>query len=202
LGEIEDSTNQNKIESLSQMSQSDREGFERRKGTGMKEEIINRVANSKLKTIDLEDFYPEGKRVVFDIKDWLFEGLILREKDFRESVKTHSWSQYQDNYVALTCSTDAIIPGWAYMLITAHLNSYAKKILVGNLETLETSIYQDIIADLNVSEFKDKPVIIKGCTNKPVPENAYLLLTSKLLTVAKSVMYGEACSSVPLYKRK
>ncbi|MBN4070507.1 DUF2480 family protein [Olleya sp. AH-315-F22] len=168
----------------------------------MPKEIINRVANSKLITIDLEDFYPEGKRVIFDIKDWLFEGLILREKDFRKSVKIHNWSQYQDNYVALTCSTDAIIPGWAYMLITAHLNSYAKKVLVGNLETLETSIYQDIIADLNISEFKDKPVIIKGCTNKPVPENAYLILTSKLLTVAKSVMYGEACSSVPLYKRK
>jgi len=164
----------------------------------MSKEIINRVANSKLVTIDLENFYPEGKRVVFDIKEWLFEGLILREKDFRENVKEHDWSQYQGNYVALTCSTDAIIPGWAFMLLTTYLDPYAKKIIVGNLETLETSIYQDIITSLDVTEFKDKPVIIKGCSNKPVPENAYLLLTSKLMSVAKSIMYGEACSSVPL----
>ena len=168
----------------------------------MQKEIINRVANSKLATIDLEDFYPEGKRVVFDIKDWLFEGLILREKDFRLSAKEHNWSQYKNSFVALTCSTDAIIPGWAYMLLTSHLDAYAKKVLVGNLETLETSIYQDIIASIDISKFKDKPIIIKGCSNKPVPENAYILLTSKLLPVAKSIMYGEACSSVPLYKRK
>ena len=168
----------------------------------MPEEIINRIANSKLVTIDLEDFYPEGKRIIFDIKDWLFEELILREKDFRLKAKEHNWTQYQDNYIVLTCSSDAIIPGWAYMLLTTYLDVYAKRVLVGNLETLETSIYQDIITNLDVSIFKDKPVIIKGCTNKPVPENAYLLLTSKLLTVAKSVMYGEACSSVPLYKRK
>jgi len=168
----------------------------------MAEEIINRITNSKLVTIDLEDFYPEGKRIIFDIKDWLFEELILREKDFRLKAKEHNWTQYQDNYIVLTCSSDAIIPGWAYMLLTTYLDVYAKRVLVGNLETLETSIYQDIITNLDVSVFKDKPVIIKGCTNKPVPENAYLLLTSKLLTVAKSVMYGEACSSVPLYKRK
>jgi hypothetical protein len=168
----------------------------------MAEEIINRIANSKLVTIDLEDFYPEGKRIIFDIKDWLFEELILREKDFRLKAKEHNWTQYQDNYIVLTCSSDAIIPGWAYMLLTTYLDVYAKKVLVGNLETLETSIYQDIITNLDVSEYKDKPVIIKGCTNKPVPENAYVLLTSKLLTVAKSVMYGEACSSVPLYKRE
>lgn len=168
----------------------------------MPKEIINRVANSKLITIDLEDFYPEGQRVVFDIKDWLFEGLILHEKDFRLKAKEHDWSQYQNNYVALTCSTDAIIPGWAYMLLTTYLDAYAKKVLVGNFESLETSIYQDIITHLDVSLFKDKPIIIKGCSNKPIPENAYLLLTSKLLPIAKSIMYGEACSSVPIYKRK
>ena len=168
----------------------------------MTDDIVNRVANSKLIAIDLEDFYPEGKRLVFDIKDWLFEGLVLREKDFWQHVKTHIWSQYQNNYVALTCSTDAIIPSWAYMLLTIHLEPYAKKVLVGDLESLEISIYQDIIADLDVSEFKDKPIIIKGCSNKPVPINAYLLLSSKLIPVAKSIMYGEACSSVPLYKRK
>ncbi len=168
----------------------------------MSDEIINRVANSKLITIDLEDFYPEGKRVVFDIKDWLFEGLILREKDFRLKAKEHDWSQYQDNYVALTCSTDAIVPGWAYMLLTTYLNTFAKKVLIGNLEILETSLYQDIINKIDVSFYIDKPVIIKGCANKPVPENAYILLTTKLMSVAKSVMYGEACSSVPLYKRR
>ena len=168
----------------------------------MSDEIINRVANSKLITIDLEDFYPEGKRVVFDIKDWLFEGLILREKDFRLKAKEHDWSQYQDNYVALTCSTDAIVPGWAYMLLTTYLNTFAKKVLIGNLEILETSLYQDIINKIDISFYIDKPVIIKGCANKPVPENAYILLTTKLMSVAKSVMYGEACSSVPLYKRR
>ncbi|RMZ51798.1 DUF2480 family protein [Flavobacteriaceae bacterium PRS1] len=168
----------------------------------MSDEIINRVANSKLITINLEDFYPEGKRVVFDIKDWLFEGLILREKDFRLKAKEHDWSQYQDNYVALTCSTDAIVPGWAYMLLTTYLNTFAKKVLIGNLEILETSLYQDIINKIDVSFYTDKPVIIKGCANKPVPENAYILLTTKLMSVAKSVMYGEACSSVPLYKRR
>lgn len=168
----------------------------------MSDEIINRVANSKLITIDLEDFYPEGKRILFDIKDWLFEGLVLREKDFRQNVKAYDWSQYQGNYIALTCSTDAIIPSWAYMLLTTRLTPFVKKVLVGNLETLETSIYQDIITDLYVSEYKDKPVIIKGCSNKPVPKNAYILLTSTLIPVVKSIMFGEACSSVPLYKRK
>ncbi len=168
----------------------------------MSDEIINRIANSKLITIDLEDFYPEGKRILFDIKDWLFEGLVLCEKDFRQNVKEYDWSQYQGNYIALTCSTDAIIPSWAFMLLTTNLTPFVKKVLVGNLETLETSIYQDIITDLDVSEYKDKPVIIKGCSNKPVPKNAYILLTSTLIPVVKSIMFGEACSSVPLYKRK
>jgi hypothetical protein len=171
------------------------------KVTEMEEEIINRVANSKLKVIDLEDYYPEGKRVLFDIKDWLYEGLVLREKEFRQNVKTYDWSQYKDNYVALTCSTEAIIPTWAFMLLTINLEPFAKKIVLGNLETLETSIYQDIITNLDVSEFIDKPIIIKGCSNKPVPENAYLMLTNKLKPITKSIMFGEACSAVPLYKR-
>jgi len=168
----------------------------------MTNEIINRVANSKLETIDLEEYYPEGERIAFDIKDWLFEGLVLREKEFRNYVKQHDWTQFQDAYVALMCSGDAIIPAWAYMLLTAHLGPYVKKVVVGDLETLESSIYQDIIGSLNLETFKNKPVIIKGCSNKPVPKNAYLLLTSRLMPVAKSIMYGEACSSVPLYKRK
>ncbi|ALM08370.1 hypothetical protein SB49_11540 [Sediminicola sp. YIK13] len=165
-------------------------------------EIVNRVAQSALVTFNLEDHYPKGERILLDIKDWLFEGFILREKEFRAAISGHNWAQYKDAYVALTCSTDAIIPGWAYMLIATELQPHAKKMLIGNLEQLETSLYQSIIEKLDLSEYKDRPVIIKGCSNKPVPPNAYLWITSKMQTVAKSVMYGEACSSVPLYKRR
>ncbi len=165
------------------------------------DEIKNRVAESKLITFNLEDYYPEGKRVVLDIKDWLFQGFILKEKDFRAYIAEHNWEQYQDAYVALGCSTDAIVPGWAYMLIHTKLNTFAKKTVIGNLEDLETALYLSIIEGLDVSGFKDKPVIIKGCSNKPVPPNAYLWVVSKIQPVAKSIMYGEACSSVPLYKR-
>lgn len=168
----------------------------------MKDEIINRVAQSKLVTFDLEEYYPEGKRTLLDIREWLYEGLILREKEFRNSVNDHNWEQYNNAYVAVHCSTDAIIPGWAYMLITSKLVPYAKKVVKGDLEQLETSIYQTIIEDLDISGFRDKPVIVKGCSNKPVPFNAYLLITTKLQPVVKSLMYGEACSSVPLYKSK
>ncbi|WP_010177871.1 DUF2480 family protein [Aquimarina agarilytica] len=166
------------------------------------DEIINRVANSKLVTIDLEDWYQEGVRTVFDIKDWLFEGLLLREKDFRAQVGAHDWSQYQDHFIALTCSSDAIIPGWAFMLITTAISPYANKVVIGDLVTLETQLYEAQIATIKISEYKDKPVIIKGCSNKPVPENAYISLVQKLQPVVKSMMYGEACSSVPLYKVK
>jgi hypothetical protein len=165
-------------------------------------DIINRVAQSKLVTFDLEELYPEGKRVLFDIKDWLYEGLILREKEFRAFVESHDWEQYQDNYVALTCSSDAIIPGWAFMLVSSRLAPYSNKVIVGDLEQLESSIYQELLAKFDVSLFKDKSVIIKGCSNKPVPQNAYIGAVSKIQTVAKSVMYGEACSSVPLFKKK
>ena len=168
----------------------------------MSKEIINKIANSKLITIDLEDYYPQGKRVVIDIKNWLFEEIILKEKDFRTSVNEHDWTQYQDNFVALTCSSDAIIPSWAYMLITTNLASFAKKIIVGDLSELETAIFQEIISDLHVDEYKNCPIIIKGCSEKEIPETAYVQLVSKLIPVAKSVMYGEACSTVPLYKMK
>ncbi|WP_335966745.1 DUF2480 family protein [Galbibacter sp. PAP.153] len=168
----------------------------------MQEEIINRVAQSKLETFNLEDYYPEGERVLFDIKDWLLEGFLLKEKDFREKAKNHDWEQFQGTYIALTCSTDAIIPAWAFMLITTYVSPYANKVIIGTLEQLESSIYQDIIKDIDVSFYNDKPVIIKGCSKKPVPQNAYIMITNKLLPIAKSVMYGEACSSVPLYKRK
>ncbi len=168
----------------------------------MSTEIINRVANSKLVTFDLEDFYPKGERVVFDIRDWLLEGLVLRETVFREKALAHDWSQYQDSYVSLLCSTDAIIPAWAYMLLATHLQPFAKKVVTGDLELLETVVYTEIIKDLDVSALEGKPIIVKGCSHKPVPQNAYLLLIEKLQPVAKSILYGEACSSVPLFKNK
>jgi len=167
----------------------------------MQDEIVNRVANSKLVSINLEDYYPQGKRVLFDIKDWLFEGFVLREKDFREQVKQFDWSQYENAYVALTCSSDAIIPAWAFILISLHLEPFAKKTVIGTLELLETSIFQDVLNTLDVSEFTNKPIIIKGCSKKPVPQNAYIMLANKLKPFAQSIMYGEACSSVPLFKK-
>lgn len=167
----------------------------------MAEEIINRVAQSKLVTFNLEDYYPEGERMVFDISEWLHEGFVLREKDFRSRVQEHDWSRYQGAHIALGCSTDAIVPGWAYMLINSHLLPYAGKVVIGDLEDLESHLYQEVIANLDVSALKDKPVIIKGCSRKPVPKNAYLFLMEKLQPVVKSLMYGEACSSVPLYKQ-
>ncbi|WP_323787607.1 DUF2480 family protein [Psychroserpens sp.] len=168
----------------------------------MADEIVNRVAQSKLVVIDLEDFYPQGKRVLFDIKDWLYEGFVLREKEFRQHVKSYDWSQHQNQYVALICSTDAIVPAWAYMLITIELASFSKKTIIGDLNALESSIYQHIINGLDLGSYQDKPIIIKGCSNKPVPENAYVFLSEKLKPIAKSIMYGEACSSVPLFKKK
>lgn len=168
----------------------------------MAEEIINKVANSKLKTFDLEEIYPEGKRVLFDIKDWLFQELILKEKDFRTSVKNHDWSQYKNSFVAVSCSADAIIPSWAFMLITSKLMPFANKVVIGNLELLETAIYQELISFLDFKEFANCPVIIKGCADKPIPNSAYAFLIEKLQPVAKSIMFGEACSTVPLYKSK
>lgn len=166
------------------------------------EPILNRVAQSKIFTFNLEDYYPAGERFLLDITDWLHEGFILREKEFRIKLNEHDWSRYRDAFVALHCSSDAIVPGWAYMLITSKLLPFAKKVVQGDLEQLETSLYQSVIERLNVSEFTDRLVIIKGCSNKPVPPNAYLLITQKLQPVVKSLMYGEACSSVPLFKKK
>lgn len=168
----------------------------------MAEEIINRVAQSKLKVIDLEELYPKNPRISLDLKDWLFEGIVLKEKDFRLSVANHNWTQYQNSFVAVDCSNDAIVPDWAFMLVAVHLQPYAKKIVTGNLEILETLIFQDLISELDVSVYDNLPVIVKGCSHKPIPLNAYVQLTQKLQTVAKSIMFGEACSSVPLFKRK
>jgi len=167
----------------------------------MEGDIVNRVANSALVTFDLEDFYPEGKRIALDISPWLFEGVILREKEFRSQVKNLPLSEFKDAYVALHCTTEAIIPGWAYMLVSLQLAGTAKKVIVGTLNDLETLLFSEIIARMDLTSFKDKPVIIKGCAHKPIPENAFVLLAQKLQPIAKSVMYGEACSSVPLYKK-
>ncbi|MDG1038580.1 MAG: DUF2480 family protein [Polaribacter sp.] len=168
----------------------------------MSEEIINRVSKSKLKTFDLEEIYPEGKRVLFDIKDWLFQELILKEIDFRKSVKNHDWSQYKKSFVAVYCSVDAIIPSWALMLVASELMPFANKVVIGDLQLLETAVYQELISFLDFKEFEDAPVIIKGCANKPIPDSAYAFLIEKLQPIAKSIMFGEACSTVPLYKTK
>jgi len=168
----------------------------------MSGEIVNRVANSKLITIDLEDYYPIGNRVLLDISEWLFEGIILKEKDFREYVLAHNWSQYADSYVAITCSSEAIIPSWAYLLISASLTSYAKKFVIGDLDLLENMIFQEIISSIPLDKFENAPVIVKGCSDKDIPNSAYALLTKRLVPIVNSLMFGEACSSVPLYKKK
>ena len=163
-------------------------------------EIINKVANSVLEVFDLEDYYPSGNRTQVDISQWLFEGFLLKEKDFREALKNHDWKQYENQYVAINCSTDAIIPAWAAILVTTHVSPYAKKVVSGDLNDLESALYQEILPTLDYSKYQDKPIILKGCSKKPVPESAYVFAVQNLQPFAKSIMYGEACSAVPLYK--
>lgn len=165
------------------------------------EEIINKVANSVLEVFDLEDYYPTGTRTQIDISKWLYEGFLLREKDFREALKNHDWSQYQNHFVAINCSTDAIIPAWASILVTTHAAPFAQKVILGTVSDLESALYQEILAKLDYSPYQDKPIIIKGCSKKPVPESAYVLAAQYLQPLARSIMYGEACSAVPLYKK-
>ena len=164
------------------------------------DEIINRVASSVLEVFDLEDYYPKGIRTQIDISQWLSEGFLLKEKDFREALKNHDWKQYQDHFVAIHCSTDAIIPAWASILVTIQVTPFAKKIISGTINDLETALYQEILLTIDFSKYQNKPVIIKGCSKKPVPESAYVLAAQSLFPFAKSIMYGEACSAVPLYK--
>jgi hypothetical protein len=166
------------------------------------DEIINKVANSALEVFDLEDYYPSGMRTQIDISQWLFEGFLLKEKDFRESLKNHDWSQYQNHFVAVNCSTDAIIPAWATILVTSYVLPYAQKVILGNITDLNTSLYQDILQKIDYSKYKNKPIILKGCSKKPVPESAYIFAIQHLQEVAKSIMYGEACSAVPIFKSK
>ena len=166
----------------------------------MEDEIINKVANSILVVFDLEDYYPKETRAQIDISHWLLEGFLLKEKDFRAHLKNHDWSQYQDQYVAINCSTDAIIPAWASILVAVQLAPFAKKIIDGTLEDLNASLYEELLRNIDFSIYKDKPVIIKGCSRKPVPMRAYILAAHYLHPFAKSIMYGEACSAVPLFK--
>jgi hypothetical protein len=165
-------------------------------------EIINKVANSKLEVFDLEDYYVVGNRVQIDISIWLTEGFLLIEKDFREHLKNYDFSIYQDAFVAINCSTDAIIPAWAKVLVAVYVTPFAKKTVCGNLNDLETAIYQEILPTLDYTKYIDKPVILKGCSKKPVPESAYILAIQYLQLYANSIMYGEACSAVPLFKKK
>ncbi len=166
------------------------------------EEIINKVANSALEVFDLEDYYPAGRRVQIDVSQWLYEGFLLKEKDFREALKNEDWSQYQNQFVAIHCATDAIIPAWAIILVTIYVAPFAKKVVSGNIQDLETALYQEILSTIDYTAYQDKPIIIKGCSKKPVPESAYVMAAQKLQPFAKSIMYGQACSAVPLYKSK
>ena len=163
-------------------------------------EIINKVTNSVLEVFDLEDYYPKGIRTQIDISQWLLEGFLLKEKDFREQLKNHDWSQYQDQYVAINCSTDAIIPAWASILVAIQLAPFAKKIVNGTVEDLDAALYEEILSKMDYSGYDNKPVIIKGCSKKPVPMRAYILAANYLQPFARSIMYGEACSAVPLFK--
>ncbi len=165
-------------------------------------EIINKVASSALVSFDLESLYPHGERLLYDLKDNLYMGLILKEKDFREFLKNHDWAQYSGKYVAITCSEDAVIPTWAYMLLAGKLQPFAAKVVFGDLEQLESAIFDEILAKLDLGPYQDAKVVIKGCSKLAVPTSAYVSLTNRLLPVAQSIMFGEPCSTVPLFKRK
>jgi hypothetical protein len=168
----------------------------------MEKEIINKVAKSGLINLDLANYYPKGERVVYDIKQNLWEEFVLKEKDFRQFVKENDWSVYQDKFVALTNSADAIVPSWAFMILTDALEPFAKEVVTGNLETLETVIFLNSLEkNLNPSDFEDQRVIIKGCGEIPIPDSAYVKAVNLLKPVVKSLMYGEACSAVPVYKK-
>jgi hypothetical protein len=163
--------------------------------------IENKVTNSSLLTLDLEEWYPESDMMQLDIADLLVEGLLLREKDFRTFIAENDWTQYRDKHVALFCSTDAIIPRWAWMLLSTALHPYAKTIVFGSAETLVEELYREKIAGLDLETYRDQRVVIKGCSKKPVPAQAYVQLTARLSPVVKSIMYGEPCSTVPVFKR-
>ncbi|HFC00578.1 MAG TPA: DUF2480 family protein [Phaeodactylibacter sp.] len=163
--------------------------------------LINRVANSGLITLNLEDFFPKEKVVVFDLKNYLFKELILKEKDFRAALKGHDWSQYQGVNLLIDCSNDAIIPVWAYMLVAAYAEPFAHEVFQGNEDTFYKIAFDKTLSKLDGKEYDGKRVIIKGCSKKPVPVAAYVMITKKLRPFAQSIMFGEACSTVPIFKR-
>lgn len=163
--------------------------------------MINKVANSTLISFNLEDYYPKEERKIVDIKDQLYEGLMLKEKDFREWIKTNDWTIYQDKFVAISCSADAIIPSWAYMLLVVKLENITKLVIIGGLETLEIAIWNKVFKEIEFAEFLDAKIVIKGCSKYGIPLYAYTELTRILRPIVSSLMYGEPCSTVPLYKK-
>jgi hypothetical protein len=165
-------------------------------------EILNKVAQSGIITLDLEDLVPERTESHIDIFNQLFQGLILREKDFRAWVKEHDWSLYADHNVALFCSSDAVIPTWAYMLVSSALQPYTKNVFFTNPENLPTLVAERVLASINEEDYTDKRVVIKGCGKRAISNHAYVLLTTKLVRTAKTVMFGEPCSTVPVYKKR
>jgi hypothetical protein len=168
----------------------------------MSDVIINKVAESGLITLDLETYYPQGETVVFDLKDYLFMGLILKEKDFRTALLQLDWSQYKDKNVAVLCSADAVIPMWAYMLVAVYLEPVAAAFAFGTTDQLHRQIFLNNLQQINISEFADKRVVVKGCGDVAIGEFAYMEISRRLRPVAKSIMYGEPCSTVPIYKKK
>jgi hypothetical protein len=164
--------------------------------------IVNKVAESGIISLDLEQYYPKDEIVVFDLKNHLFMELILKEKDYREALKNTDWSVYSNKIVCITCTADAIIPMWAYMLPVTYLEPVAKDVQFGTAESVEEKLLLNNIKDIDVSEYTEKRVVIKGCGEKKIPEAAYVLMTQKLRPVVKSIMYGEPCSTVPIYKKK
>lgn len=165
-------------------------------------EIINRVASSPIITLNLEDIYPREERVIFDLTPFLFQELVLREKDFRLALKEIDWLQYKSKWVAITCTADAIVPNWAFMLVATYINFIARGFAIGNLEELEVMIAEECLNKLDLETFTDRPVVVKGCSNFPIPLFAYGKVIALIQSRAKSIMYGEPCSTVPLYKKQ
>ncbi|MBW3470148.1 DUF2480 family protein [Arthrospiribacter ruber] len=163
-------------------------------------DIVNRVANSPLVTLDLENFYRKENRILFDLKNFLFQGLVIKEKEFRAGLKSYNWGELKGSLVAVTCTVDAIIPNWAFMLVGTYLGKENIEYVIGDLNDLEQYLFQRELDKVNAEDFLDKPVVIKGCSKYPVPLFAYGAVLSKLQPVARSIMYGEPCSTVPLYK--
>ena len=168
----------------------------------MSEPLINKVAESGLITLDLETWYPRGETAVFDMKDHLFMGMILREKEFREAMKNLDWTPFSNKNVALTCSVDAIIPVWAWMLVATYLQPVAKEIVMGTEQDLHRLLFLKNLSTINTKEYEDKRVVIKGCGETPIADYVYMEITKLLRPVVKSIMYGEPCSTVPVFKKK